>query len=118
MDQQRLEFVVKGSKGDEYHILAERVGDRVVFFCTCKNARYDRSGNLCKHRWALLDGIVDNLLSGNEAEAALLPAMLTGTPSEEAWAHYREAARACQTAQDALESAKRALSRTMTVRES
>ena len=103
---QRLEFVVRGSKGNEYNILAERLGDHVAVFCTCDGAR---RGSICKHRVALLEGNAAAVLGGNQDQVALLPAMLAGTPSGQAWARYCEAERVYQTAQGEFESAKRAM---------
>jgi hypothetical protein len=106
----RLAFIVEGSKGDKYEIIADRVDGRVIVSCTCKGAR---NGNHCRHRVNLLEGIVDDLLSDNDTEVALLPAMLLGTPLASAMDRYREADHAAEAAKRNLEGAKHALARIM-----
>lgn len=76
---QRLEFLVEGSKGDEYRIIFERDGDHLNAYCSCPAGD---SGTHCKHRFALMDGEVEDLLSDNEADIKILKEMMVGTDVE------------------------------------
>lgn len=76
---QRLEFMVEGSKGDEYRIIFERDGDNLNAYCSCPAGD---SGTYCKHRFALMDGEVEDLLSDNETDVTILKEMMAGTDVE------------------------------------
>ncbi|WP_367622040.1 SWIM zinc finger family protein [Thalassospira marina] len=45
-------------------------------FCSCTAGK---KGRPCKHRYALIDGVVDDLVSGNEDEVAALAALIEGS---------------------------------------
>lgn len=79
---QKLEFIVEGSKGDEYKILFECDGNNLNVFCTCPAGE---SGIYCKHRFALMDGDVTALLSENESDVAALKDLMNGTEVEAAY---------------------------------
>ena len=79
---QKLEFVVEGSKGDEYKILFEREGNNLDVFCTCAAGE---NGLYCKHRFALMNGDVSALLSENENDVTALKELMKGTDVEVAY---------------------------------
>ncbi|MCB9990664.1 MAG: SWIM zinc finger family protein [Rhodospirillales bacterium] len=79
---QRLEFIVEGSKGDEYEVSFEREGNNLDVFCTCAAGE---NGLYCKHRFALMDGDVGALLSENENDVAALKELMKGTDVEAAY---------------------------------
>ncbi|MCB0376700.1 MAG: SWIM zinc finger family protein [Sinomicrobium sp.] len=106
---QRLEFIVEGSKGDEYKILFEREGNNLDVFCTCAAGE---NGLYCKHRFALMDGDVGALLSENENDVAALKELMKGTDVESAYndvmllqAQYDELNARLKTAKKALAKA-------------
>jgi hypothetical protein len=104
VDRLRLVFTVEGSKGDEYEVVAERAGPFLSLTCTCVGAA---RGEMCKHRIALLDGVIDALLSENESDVALLPGLLAGSAAERALAHFHEVDRAYQKTRQDYEQAQR-----------
>lgn len=81
---QRLEFLVEGSKGDEYRIIFERYGDNLNAYCSCPAGD---SGTYCKHRFALMDGVAEDLIGGNENDVHKLKNLMAGTDLEKI---YRE----------------------------
>jgi uncharacterized Zn finger protein len=93
----RLVFEVQGSGADPYTIVATRAGGRFWITCTCPAGE---NGSHCKHRVALLAGVVDTLVSENPEEVARLPAMMEGTSLPALLAEFN-------TASDELEAAKR-----------
>jgi DNA polymerase-3 subunit epsilon len=71
-DSDSIKFIVKGSTGKNYTILARRIGDKLRISCTCEAAKNRR---WCKHRTALLNGDQENIVSNNLDDIALLREM-------------------------------------------
>lgn len=95
----RFECLVQGSAVEPYKVVFERNGSNLNAFCTCPAGS---NGQYCKHRFRILSGNPEGIVSG---DLALLPAVvdwLVGTDVEYA---IRELSRA----EDALSSAKKAL---------
>ena len=79
---ERLRFLVRGSQGDPYTgSFATGADGEVSSACTCMAGR---TGRFCKHRVALLDGDVSDLLSDNGQDVARLREQLAGTALERA----------------------------------
>lgn len=110
MPDQRLEFIVEGSRGDQYRVTDERTAENLNVFCTCKAGE---DSLYCKHRFALFDGDTTNLQSGNEDYVGLLQEMLNGTDVELALNDVKRLDMAHEDARKALGSAKRALAKAM-----
>ena len=72
-------FSVKGSTGNIYEITARRVADQLRMTCTCQAGQ---NRIWCKHRTALLDGDVTNLVSDNLLDVAKLAEMSVGVAVE------------------------------------
>src|SRR6202035_3015986 len=60
--KEALRFLVKGSTGNVYEITAQRTSSRLRMTCTCQAGR---NHIWCKHRAALIDGDISNLVSGS-----------------------------------------------------
>ena len=71
-----LHFKCAGSTGNVYAIAAWRGGGHFHMTCTCDAGK---NGHFCKHRAALLIGVVDHLLSDNVPEVRNLAEMMRGT---------------------------------------
>ena len=105
-----LKFIVRGSKGDEYEIIAEKSQTSLRISCTCAAGM---QGTWCGHRLALIGGDTSSLLSGSEEDMKSLREMLTGTLLE------RRYALICQLEQDKstidlkLKAERKALGREM-----
>ena len=70
-----LSFTVRGSTGNTYFVNAQKVGPEVRISCTCQAGQ---NGLWCKHRTALLDGVVSDLLSNNVSDVVSLSRMAAG----------------------------------------
>jgi len=68
-------FSVKGSTGNIYEITARRVVDQLRMTCACQAGQ---NRIWCKHRTALLDGVVSDLLSDNASEIKKLAEWAVG----------------------------------------
>lgn len=106
----RLQFIVEGSRGDEYLVTFEREGRNLNAFCTCQAGQ---NGLYCKHRFALMDGDMTTLLSDNASDVGKMKAILAGTDVEAAYKRVLEAERVHKAATRELSDAKKALARAM-----
>lgn len=82
-----LRFTVSGSKGDEYTVIFAARDSEVASSCSCMAGRM---GHFCRHRLALLDGDVSDLVSDNAGDVVTLRALVEGTALGLA---YQDAAR-------------------------
>lgn len=105
-----LRFIVRGSTGNEYEIIASRLGDNFRMSCSCEAGQ---KGTCCKHRFALLEGDVSHLISSNSQEIDQLRVLVRGSEVER---RYRMVCKleADKTAlEHALRAQKKALAREM-----
>ncbi|HEX2526893.1 MAG TPA: SWIM zinc finger family protein [Geminicoccus sp.] len=104
------QFVVLGSKGDEYRIRFDL--DNGVLFTTC-TCQAGPNGSYCKHRVSLLTGGVSDLASKNSHELALILPHLAGSRLKVALDEFTEAAEIHDTAKRRLDKAKKKLTDAM-----
>lgn len=110
MTATRLEFVIEGSRGDQYQVTFEKEGETLHAFCTCQAGE---NGLYCKHRFGLMDGSPARLLSDNAGDVERLKAMMAGTELEAAYSRVKEATKAHEATTKALGKAKKDLARAM-----
>jgi len=72
-------FSVRGSAGNIYEITARRIAEKLRVSCTCQAGQ---NRIWCKHRTALLDGDVSNLLSDNVSDVKKLAEWADGVEVE------------------------------------
>jgi uncharacterized Zn finger protein len=106
----KIEFTVRGMKGDLYTCTFERAGENLNAFCTCPDGR---AGNYCKHRFALIDGNRTIVVSDNAQEVDDLPEMIAGTDVETALVALSEAIEIYEQAEERLIDKQRALATAM-----
>ena len=85
---QTLIFKVQGSAAEPYRVTIDLDGDNLTAHCTCPAGAV---GQYCKHRFGILAGKTDNVVSANTADVATAASWLPGTD--------------VQAAMDALEDA-------------
>lgn len=107
---QRIDFLVVGSKGDEYHVTFEREGDNMNAYCDCPAGD---NGLYCKHRFALMEGDAKAVLSSNKADAARLADMMAGTDLEAAYKACQATERAHHASAKKLRAVRVALAKAM-----
>ncbi len=106
----RLDFIVRGSKGDEYNISFTRDYDNLTARCTC---RAGEVGMYCKHRFALMEGDVTNLISNNYNDVAKIKELIAGSDVEAAIVSLKNAELALDDAKKEVSRRKKALARAM-----
>ena len=105
-----LKFIVLGSSGSEYEIVALRNGENFQMSCTCEAGQH---GTCCKHRLALLDGEISSLLSGNHADLLELKQLVCGTGVEKRYAMVCALEKEKALIDSKLKAEKKALGREM-----
>jgi hypothetical protein len=106
----RVEFTVRGTRGDLYTCTFEREGNNLNAFCTCPDGR---AGSYCKHRFALIDGDRSIVVSDNAHEVEEISEMIMGTDVEAAGIALAEAMDAVERAEEMLTKAKRDFARAL-----
>lgn len=105
-----VKFKVQGSASVPYEVTFSREGSNLTATCTCPAGLV---GQYCKHRFNILDGVVDGIVSNNENEVATVVGWLPGTDVEAAIKVVSAAEQEVERAKKAATAAKKALARVM-----
>lgn len=82
----KLTFLIQGSVVQPYVVSFWRNGKNLLTSCTCEAGK---KGTYCKHRFALIEADVTNLVSGNIEDIGHLQTMIMDTDVAEAYEHVR-----------------------------
>lgn len=74
-----LIFSVQGSAKEPYKVTFKKNGSNLSAYCTCPAGE---NGQYCKHRFNILGGITDGVVSGNELDVDIVASWLFGTDVE------------------------------------
>lgn len=107
---ERIEFLIEGSRGDEYLVTFHIDGGKVTAFCTCQAGE---NGQYCKHRFAIMNGDISDLLSENNYDVSQLQELMKGSELEAAYRRVIEAETVYKAAKNELDAAKKVLARVM-----
>jgi uncharacterized Zn finger protein len=99
-----LQFLVQGSAKDPYEVRFTLDGDNLSAFCTCPAGK---GGQYCKHRFRILEGSTEGIVSGNTADVVTVAGWLPGTDLAAAMALLAEAERRLERAKKAVTEAKK-----------
>jgi hypothetical protein len=76
-----LEFLVQGSEPVPYRVTFKKDGQNLNAFCTCTAGQ---NGMYCKHRFNILSGSPDGVVSPNTDQVPIHACWLLGTDVEKA----------------------------------
>lgn len=108
---EEITFQVQGSAAEPYSVVFVRLSqDKLSAFCSCPAGQ---NGQYCKHRFAILDGIQEGIVSANLADLKVIQTWLPGTDVEKALFKMRELEREAAKVNKDLSSAKRHLAKVM-----
>jgi uncharacterized Zn finger protein len=105
-----IKFQVQGSASEPYEVVFSREGSNLTATCTCPAGLV---GQYCKHRFNILGGAVDGVVSNNENEVATVLGWLPGTDVEAAMNAVAAAEAEVERAKKAATAAKKALASAM-----
>ena len=103
-------FLVQGSASEPYEVVFRRDGSNLSAYCTCPAGT---NGNPCKHRFAILNGLEKDIVSGNESQVAEVAGWLPGTDVEAAMAQVEALEDQASQIKQALSKAKKDLAKAM-----
>lgn len=106
----RLIFSVSGSSGARYQVTFQKSENKVHAFCTCQAGQ---NGTYCKHRFSLLNGEYDRIISDNVSTLHQLREMIKGSELEAKYNALTEAEIAHLTAKRRLDAARIDLAKAM-----
>lgn len=106
----KLEFLVKGSRPEPYHVTFTKDGDNLNAFCTCPAGE---NGQYCKHRFSILAGSKKSILSDNANDVSVVQSWLPGSDLELAFSELAEAEHVYDHAKRRLSLAKKNVAKAM-----
>jgi len=103
-------FLVQGSAEEPYKVTFKKNGSTILAYCTCPAGVH---GQHCKHRFRILDGRDDGIVSDNKDEVMIVKSWLRGTDVEAALHEVVEKERVLEKVKQDLSAAKKKLARIM-----
>lgn len=101
-------FYVQGSAKEPYKVTFQKEGSNLSAFCTCPAGD---NGQYCKHRFNILGGITECIVSDNKPDVDIVACWLTGTDVELALNEVMNAEEQFEIAKQNLTSAKKRLAK-------
>ncbi len=108
--REKLIFEVQGSADYPYEVKFYKDGNNLTAICDCPAGQ---NGLYCKHRFNILAGKSENVVSNNKKKIAIIVEWLKGTDVEGAIQSVHEAERVFDTAKKDLSAKKKQLARAM-----
>lgn len=111
VDMEEIAFDVQGSAPEPYRVLFVRRSKTNLFAsCSCPAGK---SGQYCKHRFAILNGDQEHIVSSNIDDVKIVKSWLPGTDIEKALLKVHGLEKEEQSIKKELSSAKKDLAKTM-----
>jgi hypothetical protein len=101
-------FLVQGSAVEPYKVTFRKSEDNLSAYCTCPAGE---NGQYCKHRFNILGGFSDDIVSGNGDDVAVVVSWLPGTDVENAMNDVMDAEEQFESAKLKLSAAKKQLAK-------
>ncbi|MFH1702022.1 MAG: SWIM zinc finger family protein [Nitrospirota bacterium] len=107
---EEIYFLVQGSAEEPYKVTFKKNGSNLSAYCTCPAGE---NGQYCKHRFRILDGCNEGIVSANKDEVMIIRSWLCGTDVEAALMEVAEKERIFEKVKKDLSIAKKKLARVM-----
>jgi hypothetical protein len=101
-------FFVQGSVTEPYKVTFRKASDNLSAYCTCPAGV---NGQYCKHRFNILGGFMDGIVSSNELGVKEVASWLAGTDVEIALNAVMDAEEQFESAKLKLSTAKKQLAK-------
>lgn len=102
IEKQQINLKTLGSTSIPYDLIVDRINNIVSIICGCKAAKF---GQLCKHRLAILEGDITNIVGSQEDILGVLE-WIKNSDLPKLYEKYIEASKQNMVAQEAMEKAK------------
>lgn len=103
-----LIFLVQGSAREPYKVTFRKIDSNLSAYCTCPAGD---NGQYCKHRFNILGGLTDGIVSENIADVHIVESWLPGTDVEVALQAVMDAEEKHEAAKRDLSNAKKLLAK-------
>jgi uncharacterized Zn finger protein len=101
---EKIQFLVQGSAAEPYKVTFQHDGSNLSAYCTCPAGD---NGQNCKHRFAILDGSDEKIVSNNKGDVKKVKSWLPGSDVEQALVKLAEAEEEFEEAKRKLSDAKK-----------
>ncbi len=105
-----IRFLVQGSASLPYEVTFQKQGANLAAFCSCPAGE---NGQYCKHRFRILEGSREGIVSGNENQVETVVSWLPGSDVESAMKAVVIAERELERAKSVVTDAKKRLAAAM-----
>ncbi|KAA0893557.1 SWIM zinc finger family protein [Oryzomonas rubra] len=105
-----LIFFVQGSAKEPYKVTFQKKGANLSAYCTCPAGD---NGQYCKHRFSILGGVTDGIVSANELDVEIVTSWLAGSDIEAALNDVLNAEEQFEIAKLKLSTAKKQLAKVL-----
>jgi hypothetical protein len=108
-----IKFLVQGSEEEPYEIIFDKEGDRVTATCSCPAGVKGPAGQCCKHRFRILRGDTDGIVSANIEDVKIVQGWIAGSDIEIEVHKLAEGEGELERAKKKVAAAKKALAKVM-----
>jgi len=108
-----IKFLVQGSASEPYQTVFDKKGDNVTATCSCPAGLKGPTGQYCKHRFRILAGDTDGIVSANVEDVKTVQSWIAGSDVETAIHKLAEGEAELERAKKKVAAAKKALARVM-----
>jgi uncharacterized Zn finger protein len=100
----KIEFLVQGSAIEPYKVTFQKTEQHLSASCTCPAGI---NGQYCKHRFSILRGEIEGIVSNNLTEVKTIVDLLAGTDIEDALIEMKQAEIDAERAKKILAATKK-----------
>jgi len=108
-----FKFLVQGSAKEPYETVFEKEGDRVTATCSCPAGAKGPMGQYCKHRFRILRGDTEGIVSTNIEDVKIVHGWIAGSDIEIAIHELAEGEAELERAKRKVAAAKKTLASVM-----
>jgi hypothetical protein len=105
-----FDFLVQGSAPEPYVVIFQKEHNKIIAHCTCPAGEM---GQYCKHRFAILNGFSEGIISSNAADVKIISTWLPGSNIERALNELEKAEEEVAKAKKKVSAAKKMIAREM-----
>ena len=111
MEAESYQFLVQGSEIEPYNVFFQKEqNNNIVAFCTCPAGKMNQ---YCKHRFRILNGFTDDIVSENIDDILLVSRWLPGSNIEKALQELELAEKEVEKAKKKVSQVKKIIAREM-----
>jgi len=108
-----IKFLIQGSAAEPYETVFDRKGDNVTATCSCPAGAKGPMGQYCKHRFRILRGDTEGIVSTNIEDVKIVQGWIAGSNIEIEVRKLAEGEADLERAKKKVAAAKKALARVM-----